>query len=260
MAGKAGKAGSVQSIERALDILEVLSSNSRGLGISEIGRATDLPYATIHRLTATLVARGYVRQDPETKKYVLGTRLVGLGSVAGRMLGSVAHPYLERVVELTGETANMAVLEDGYVVYVAQVPSPRMVRMFTEVGNRVLPHRTAVGKVLLAHTPRDETIRLIRRTGLPAATENTVTDFHKFLEEIDRAGEQGFALDMEEQELGVCCVAAPVVTAGGLVAAISVSGPCGRLSPDKHRDFVQHLMDIAMEMGKVLDDHEHTGN
>ncbi|MFA9444879.1 IclR family transcriptional regulator [Egicoccus sp. AB-alg6-2] len=249
----AARSMGVQSVERALDVLEVLAASGREMGISELGQATQLPYATIHRLTATLVRRGYVRQDPRSRKYVLGARLVELGTAAGRMLGGSARPYLERLVELTGETANLALLEDGYVVYVAQASSRRMVRMFTEVGNRVLPHSTAVGKVLLAHQPRAVAERILQRNGLPPATANTVTDAAVLLRELERVRERDYALDLEEQEEGVNCVAVPLLPANGLVAAMSVSGPTGRLDEPRRREVIEHLRTVAADLVAWMD-------
>lgn len=249
----AARSTGVQSVERALDVLEVLAASGREMGISELGQATSLPYATIHRLTATLVQRGYVRQDPRSRKYVLGARLVELGTAAGRMLGSSARPYLERIVERTGETANLALLEDGYVVYVAQASSRRMVRMFTEVGNRVLPHSTAVGKLLLAHQPRPAAERIVARNGLPASTAHTITDEAAFFAELDRCRERGYALDLEEQEEGVTCVAVPLLPANGLVAAMSVSGPTGRMGPERRDEIMGHLREIAADLVAWMD-------
>ena len=127
----------------------------------------------------------------------------------------------------------LAVLEDGYVVYVAQASGERMVRMFTEVGNRVHPHSTAVGKVLLAHQPREVVESILGRLGMPAATPNTITDIERFMNELDRVREQGYAVDLEEQEEGVSCIAVPVAPVDGWVAAMSVSGPSGRLGEER---------------------------
>lgn len=247
------RSGGVQSVERALDVLEVLAGAGREMGISELGQATKLPYATIHRLTATLVRRGYVRQDPRSRKYLLGARLVELGTASGRMLGGSAGPFLERLVELTGETANLALLEDGFVVYVAQASSRRLVRMFTEVGNRVLPHGTAVGKVLLAHQPRTAVDRILGRNGLPALTERTITDPAVFARELEMVRERGYALDLEEQEEGVHCVAVPLLPASGLIAAISVSGPTGRLGHERREIVIGHLQAVAADLAAWMD-------
>lgn len=244
-------ASGVQSVERALDVLEVLARSGREKGISELGQATGLPYATIHRLAATLVARGYVRQDPRSRKYVLGARLVKLGTSAGRLLGTWVRPYLQELVELTGETANVAVLEDGFVVYVDQVPSRRMVRMFTEVGSRVPSHCNAVGKVLLAHQPRPVVERILERNGLPAVTANTITDVERLLTELDRVREQGYAVDMEEQEEGVCCVAVPIVPLAGWTASMSVSGPVSRVAPARDR-IVEQMVRVAGDLANSM--------
>jgi IclR family transcriptional regulator, acetate operon repressor len=243
----------VQSVERALDLLEKLADAGREMGVSELGKATGLPYATIHRLAATLLHRGYLHQDARSRKYVLGSRLIHLGSAAGHMMSAAARPYLERLVELTGETANLALLEEGYVVYVAQAPSRRMVRTFTEVGNRVPPHSTAVGKVLLSHQPASVLSRIVSRHGLAAATRNTITDPSALLEEVAKVGTRGYALDLEEQEEGVTCVAVPLVVSTGPVAAISVSGPTARMGEGRRDEIVGHLQAVAAEFASGLD-------
>ncbi|MPZ89432.1 MAG: helix-turn-helix domain-containing protein, partial [Nitriliruptorales bacterium] len=232
-------------------VLEALARSGGEQGISELARATGLPYATIHRLAATLVARGYLRQDPRSRKYVLGARLVKLGASAGRLLGTWVRPYLQELVELTGETANVAVLEGGSVMYVDQVPAHRMVRMFTEVGNRVPAHSTAVGKVLLAHQPRPVVERILEHNGLPAATANTITDSERFLAELDRVTEQGYAVDMEEQEEGVCCLAVPIVPLVGWVASMSVSGPVSRVAPAQDR-IVEQILRVAGDLATSM--------
>lgn len=243
----------VQSVERALDVLEMLADAGREMGVSELGQATDLPYATIHRIAATLLQRGYLHQDARSRKYILGSRLIHLGSAAGHMMGAAARPYLERLVELTGETANLALLEEGYVVYIAQAPSRRMVRTFTEVGNRVPPHSTAVGKVLLSHQPASVVSRIVSRHGLAAATPNTLTDLSDLLEEIEQVRTRGYALDLEEQEEGVTCVAVPLEPATGPVAALSVSGPTARMGEERRDEIVTHLMEVAAEFAAGLD-------
>ena len=144
--------GGVQSLERAFDLLERMADAGGEVGLSELAASSGLPLPTIHRLMRTLVSCGYVRQQPN-RRYALGPRLIRLGESAARLLGTWARPYLARLVEETGETANMALLDGDEIVYVAQVPSKHSMRMFTEVGRRVLPHSTGVGKALLAHTP-----------------------------------------------------------------------------------------------------------
>ncbi|RBQ14780.1 IclR family transcriptional regulator [Spongiactinospora rosea] len=241
----------VQSVGRALDLLETLAELGGEAGISELAARTALPYGTIHRLLRTLLARGYVRQESD-RRYALGGALVRLGGVAQGMVGEWAQPYLTRLVELSGETANLAVLEGDFIVYVAQVPSPRRLRMFAEVGRRVLPHSTAVGKVLLAARPAEEVVALIDRTGTPRRTTNTIIGRAAMLAALDRVRTEGYALDLGEEELGVHCLAVPVHDGDRVVAAMSVSGPADRIDALDRAELARGMRKIADEFGTEL--------
>ncbi|MEV0149264.1 MULTISPECIES: IclR family transcriptional regulator [unclassified Nonomuraea] len=241
----------MQSIDRALDVLETLAEHGGAAGLSEIAAKTGLPYGTIHRLLRTLLARGYVRQESD-RRYALGAGLVRLGGVAEGMVGEWARPHLARMVELSGETANLAVLEGDFVVYVAQVPSPRRLRMFAEVGRRVLPHSTAVGKVLLAGRGAEEAVTLLERTGMPRRTPNTITETAAMLAELDRVRAAGYALDLGEEELGVHCLAVPVSDGERVVAAMSVSGPAERIDAVDREQLAEGLRTIARAFGTEL--------
>ena len=243
----------VQSVERALELLEALAEPGDGRGVSELGRATGLPVATIHRLLATMAAKGYVRQDSASHKYLLGSHLIQLGEAATRHFASFAHPYLAELMEASGETANLAVFEGGNVAYVAQVPSRHhRVRMFTEVGRRVLPHSSGVGKVVLAFRPRAEVETLLSRTGLPRRTSRTITDPARFLAELDAVARQGYALDSGEEEVGVRCLAVPVFGVGGSVAAMSVSAPEGRLQSGDIERILPEMLRISAALSSVF--------
>jgi IclR family transcriptional regulator, acetate operon repressor len=217
----------VQSVERALDVLETMAG-SDALGISEVAAATGLPDGTAHRLLRTLVARGYARQGPD-RRYSLGTRLLALGDGARRATVASSRPFLDRLVELSGETANLAVLEGDHAVYVAQVQSAHRLRMFAEVGRRVPVHSTAVGKVLLAGMADAAVTALVRRTGMAARTPRTLVSPASLLAELASVRKAGWARDDEEEEAGVRCLAVPVRDAGLVVAAMSVSGPAARV-------------------------------
>ncbi|MFI6498443.1 IclR family transcriptional regulator [Nonomuraea typhae] len=241
----------MQSVDRALDVLEALAEHGGEAGLSEIATRTGLPYGTIHRLLQTLLSRGYVRQESD-RRYALGGGLVRLGGIAERMVGVWAQPYLSRMVELSGETANLAVLEGDFIVYVAQVPSPRRLRMFAEVGRRVLPHSTAVGKVLLADRTTGEALSLFERTGMPRKTANTITDPEAMLDELDRVRDRGYAMDLGEEELGVHCLAVPVHDGDRVVAAMSVSGPAERIDALDRDDLATGMRRIAAAFGTEL--------
>ena len=249
MAEQSG-AGGVQSINRAFELLERLADAGGTLGVSELAAATCLPPPTIHRLLRSLAAGGYVRQDP-SRRYALGGRLIRLGDAAGRSVGVWATPHLRRLVTEVGETANMAMLEGDAAVYVAQAPSPHSMRMFTEVGRRVMAHCTGVGKVLLSRLDDAAVRQLVRRTGLPAMTDHTITVPERLLAELARVRAQGYAVDDGEQEVGVRCVAVPVEGGPGTIA-VSVSGPSGRLTEDRLPQIVPVLHRVAADLGTEL--------
>jgi IclR family acetate operon transcriptional repressor len=236
--------GTVQSVDRALDVLEALAHAGAPTGVAEIAVLTGLPQGTVHRLLQSLQRRGYVRREP-SRKYSLGASAVQLAEAAQRSLARSVRPYLAELVELSGETANLAVLEGEDVVYVAQVPSPHTLRMFAEVGRHVPPHSTAVGKVLLAGMRRERAMGILRRVGLPARTPATITDTAEFTRELDRVAAQGWAADEEEQETGVRCVAVPVGDHRGVVAALSLSGPADRFAGGRTEGLVGEMQRVS---------------
>ncbi|MFC0038459.1 IclR family transcriptional regulator [Actinomadura rayongensis] len=243
-------AEAVRSLERAFELLEHLADAGGELALSELTEVSGLPMPTIYRLMRTLVNLGYVRQEP-SKRYALGPRLIRLGDGAGRLLGSWARPALARLVDEVGETANMAVLEGDAVVYVAQVPSRHSMRMFTEVGRRVKPHCTGVGKALLAQLDEPRVREILAHTGMPANTPHTLTDPDALIAELAKTRERGYALDDEEQEIGVRCVAVPLPGAPA-PAALSVSGPSARMTGEALGAVVPAMRAIAERFAAEL--------
>jgi len=244
------RAGGVQSVERAFALLEHLAEAGGALGLTPLASASGLPLPTIHRLMATLTTQGYVRRE-SSGRYSLGPRLVRLGETAGRAFGVWAGPGLRRLVELTGETANLAMLDGDTVLYVAQAPSPHAMRMFTEPGRRVLPHCTGVGKALMAQIAPADVRAILSRTGMPPRTAATITDPDTMLAELAVIRGQGFALDDGEQEVGVRCVAVPVIGVPGLVA-VSVSGPQARVTEQDVPRIVPMLQQVAAELAAAV--------
>jgi IclR family transcriptional regulator, acetate operon repressor len=240
----------VQSVDRVFGLLEHLADGDGSLTLSELAARSALPMPTIHRLIRFLVSQGYVRQDP-AKRYTIGPRMIWLGEAASRMLGSWATPVLTRLVDEFGETTNMAMLEGDGVIYVAQVPSPRAMRMFTEVGRFVMPHCTGVGKAIMSTMSDDEVTALLQRTGMPARTEHTITDVDAMLAELATIREAGYAVDDGEQELGVRCVAVPVPDLP-FRAAISVSGPDSRVTADQVGQIAPAARRAAAELTDVF--------
>ncbi|MDA8287783.1 MAG: IclR family transcriptional regulator [Actinomycetota bacterium] len=242
---------SVQSIERAFSLLELLATGGGARSLSELSAASGLAPATIHRLMGTLIERGYVRRASD-RRYLLGPRLIALGDQASRAFGTWATQHLRELVELTGETANLAVLEGDLVLYVAQAPGKHAMRMFTEPGRRVEPHCTAVGKAMLARLD-DPTVRaILERTGMARHTATTLTKPNALLAQLAKIREQGYALDDGEQEVGVRCVAV-ALDQGPSLTAISVSGPLARLTDQALKMIVPALSQVAKSLSAELD-------
>ncbi len=248
MTSPADRAVTVQSVDRALLLLELLAQAGGRLPISDLAQRSGLPLGTVHRLLASLAARGYVRQDHD-RRYALGAALLPLGDAATRLLSSWAVPFLAQLAEQCGETSNLAVLEDDHVVYVAQAPGRHRMRMFTEVGRRVLPHSTAVGKVLLAWQDEEQVRRVVHRLGLPPRTPRTLTTLEDFTAELAAVRERGWAVDDEEEEPGVRCLAVPVGPGPRAVVAVSVSAPASRLAAGQP-DVVAALLQMSSELAR----------
>jgi IclR family acetate operon transcriptional repressor len=244
------RGGGVQSVERAFELLETMAAAGGMVGLSKLAQESGLALPTIHRLVRTLVDLGYVRQEP-SRQYSLGPRLIRLGESASHLLGTWSRPHLTRLVDAVGESANLAMLDVDQIVYVAQVQSRHSMRMFTEVGRRVHPHCTAVGKAVLAHRPPDDVRALLERTGMPAQTEHTITDPEMFAQVLDRVRIQGYAMDDGEQEVGVCCVAVPVLGTTNPLA-ISVSGPAPRMTNEVVQQAVPLLHRAAEDLAREL--------
>jgi IclR family acetate operon transcriptional repressor len=248
--GEARTSSTVQSLARAFDLLERLADAGGELPLSDLAERCRMPMPTAHRLAQTLVRLGYARQDT-SRRYVLGPRLIRLGDTASHKLGAWAEPHLADLVELTGETANLAVLDGDGVLYVAQVPSPHSMRMFTEVGRRVQPHCTGVGKAILSQLPEDAVVDLLVRTGMPKVTDRTITSIAAFLREMSLTQARGYAIDDGEQELGVRCIAM-ALRRSPTPAAVSVSGPESRMLPLATDLVISRMSSIAEQLSSAL--------
>lgn len=242
----------VQSLSRSLALLSLLRDAGGEMGLSELAAAAGLKQPTIHRLIRTLVDEGFVYQFP-SRRYALGPALIPLGETAGRMLGAWALPQLERLVALSGETANLALLDGSDAVYVAQVESRHPMRYFVDPGRRVSLHCTGIGKAILAAMDDDTAMSKIKQSGMRAFTANTITSPDRMLEEIERIRECGYAVDDCEHDISVRCVAASVATPK-VLAAISVSATAPRLDDAMIGRIGPQIREIADELEASLAD------
>jgi len=227
---------SVQSVVHALDIFDYLASSGGEAGVTELAQFLGIHKSTASRLLATLNERGYVSRSPQSGKYSLGMHLVELSRVKLDQidLRQLARPYLENLVSATGETAHLAVLDHGKVVYIDKVDTPQTLGMRSRIGYRIAAHCTALGKALLAELPAAELDSVLDTDKMVRFTSNTITDPDTLKLHLASVRERGYAIDDEEHEDGIRCIAAAIKDhAGRVVAAISVSGPTFRITREK---------------------------
>ena len=250
----------VQSIERAFLILDVLGQYPQGLSLGELSEKIGLSKGTAHRLVSTISYFDYARQNPSSKKYCLGFKVVELGNLLLKQLDlrNAAGPYLVGLAESVRETVHLVVRDYNEAVYIDKVDlhsKQAGLQMVSSVGTRIPMHCSAVGKVILSHLSDGEIDRIAAACGLPERTANTITDLAELKKCLDIVRRKGFAVDDEENEKGIRCVAAPILNESSeVVAAVSISGPTVRLTMSQIQNTLsakvrETCMEISRELG-----------
>lgn len=235
----------IQSLARGLMILDILGRSQEGASITELAEILGVDKGSASRLMATLARHGYSEKDPVTRRYFLGTQIIRLSeSLLARMpLREIAKPFLQQLMERTGECSHLAVLAQGKALYIDQVESPATLRVNVRVGQMAPLHCTALGKVLLAFSNSELPDKLER------FTLKTITDQDTLRHHLVAVRQQGYALDKEEYDSCVCCIAVPVYDyQNKVVGAMGISGPSARLSSEK----LSEMITITIEVGKAL--------
>src|SRR5579871_6062303 len=254
MTEQATELGGVRVLHKTLDILETIKATESGFRLAELSRKVELPKATVYRILTTLEGRGYLDRASDGS-YRLAKKLFDLqrAEPIEQLLNRVAHPLMVKLAASSKETVNLGVLDAGEVVVINTVESPQAVRMSSKIGNRRLPHSTALGKVLLAGMPDKEVLRLIRRKGLPKLTEETLTTRQAVVAEVQKVRADGWALDNQENEIEGRCIGAPIVGPDGqVVAALSVSGPVFRTDIARAESLVPDLKSVCEEISRAV--------
>jgi len=245
----------MKSLHKALDIIDAVSKLGSA-GIREISSKTGFPPATTHRIAATLVKRRFFNQDPVTRNYSLSLRFLELGTRVQQQfdLPSIARPHLQKLMSETGESANLAIGDGDSVIYLDQVQNDNsMLKIFTRLGTRVPLYSTGVGKMLLSRWSETELDAYLKRTQLTPYTPYTLVSRTQILKELDRISTRGFAVDNEEMEEGVRCVAALVFDHRQQVtAAVSISGAAMRITPDRIENFGEKVKKCALDISQDL--------
>jgi len=239
MEEKEKKSNNVQAVDRTLAILEVLAKEGVPMALSDISTKVNLNISTVHRLLNTLISRDFVQQDEQTSKYFLGLKMFAIGNTALYSLDirSIAKPYLKNLVDKCNETANLSILDGNQVVYIDQVESSSMIKMFAKVGSRGPAHCTGAGKMLLSALSEKELDILYSGVKMQKFTPGTIASLTEMKKELLLIKKQEYSIDDEELEEGVQCLACPIKNhEGKLIAALSVSGPKTRIihAREKH--------------------------
>lgn len=245
----------VQSVDRALSILEVLSDYNEGLGVTEISDRIGLHKSTVHRLLGTLIYRGYVTQDSESNKYKITLKLFELGNkkVEDMDILTVSKPYTKELMEKVNEVVHFVIREGNNIVYIDKVEADNTIRMASTIGRRSPLYCTAVGKAILAQLSDKEVEKIWNSSKIEKFTEFTITDLKEMKEELEKVRQKGYAIDNEENELGVRCAGAPVFNRFGKVeGAISISGPTIRVTEGKVEEFAKEVVKYAGLISKEL--------
>lgn len=226
----------IQAVDHALDLLEQFQGEVDELGVTELSKRLKLHKNNVFRLLATLESRNYIEQNKVTENYRLGLKTLELGQTFIKQMGLLrqSRPVLESLVKECNETTYVAILKDSHIVYLDVVETDLTVRVVPRVGSRLPAYCTAAGKVQLAYMTDEELDNYLPAKELKRFTANTITDRDAIKNHLARIAEQGYAIDNEEMDDGVCCVAAPIRDyTRRIIGAVSISGPSMRFSKER---------------------------
>jgi DNA-binding IclR family transcriptional regulator len=237
----------LSSVANSIRVLTSFSGEEDELGITTLATRLRLAKSTVHRLATTLTSAGFLEQNAETGKYRLGVALFELGALVRRRMdvANEARPKLRELLEKTGETVQLGIVDQFSVLYVYEMESRHAIRMAAAVGGRAPLHCTAVGKVLLAFQPADYVKQVLER-GLSANTSRTLTRRDAVLEMLEEVRQREYSIDDEESEIGLRAIAAPVRNhTGAVIAALGVAAPVQRMSKKAMHTCVPGVIDTA---------------
>jgi IclR family KDG regulon transcriptional repressor len=242
-----------------LHILEYLAEHPKGVSIRMASKDMQSSKSTIFRYFASLVELGYLKQETERGSYFPTPKIVLLGRniIADLEVRSISSPFIEKLMIETKETVHLSILEGTNIIYVAKASGPQPAQMVSKIGGSAAVHSTASGKVLLAFLPKLELAKVIDKIDFSPKTNNTITDKSTFLNHLQEVRRKGYALDEEENEMGIRCLAAPIHNdRGEVIASISVSGWIVSMTQVKINNLIPKILKVADEISEAMGQHK----
>lgn len=245
----------VQALDRGLTLLELLAREGAA-NLTDLSLQAGMPAPTAYRLLNTLHRHQFAQFNDTNQEWSVGVQAysVGCSYLARTSLVELARPIMQSLMSDTGETANLAVVDDGDVVFISQVEATHPIRAFHQPGSRSHIHASGIGKALLCVWARSDIESILEKKGLPAFTDKTLSSPRALFDDLARTAQRGWSFDDEERYEGMRCVAAPIIDASGEpLAGVSVSGPTIRL-PDERISALGPLLkqaahDISLALG-----------
>lgn len=238
----------LQTISRSIQLLRCFDDELE-LGISELAQRLGLAKSTVYGIVSTLEIHNFLEQDSRTGRYRLGTEIFRLGTKVKSDLLNLTKPYMEKLVTDYCETVHLVVPDQCSILYIHKIESPHSMRICSRVGERLPLYCTAVGKAILAQMDEKGQAAVICATSFHPYTPYTIRDRSVLLQELVKVKADGFAVDREELEIGLTCVAAPVFDGNGKPgAAISVAGPTVRMTNLTIEKIAQGLLGVTREI------------
>jgi len=243
-----------KTLNRALKVIELMSHNHGPMKLQDIAEKTKIPDSTVVRILNTLVENRYAQQDYDTKKYFLTLKLSYIGNLISSQLSirDIVKPFLVELSEMSNESACLAIEQDFMAVYIDSIEGPSsLLRTLHLIGKTAPLHCTGVGKSLMLNYSGNDIDRYIEKKGLVSFTNNSIKTKEELIHELGKVKAQGYAVDDEECEEGVRCVAAPINDyMGKVMASISITGPSSRLTDEKIEVLKEYVMDIAVKISE----------
>ena len=247
----------VQSLIRALRLLNRIAEGpDHGASLTELAQQVGLPTSTAHRLLTTLEQERYVQFNYERRNWTIGVQAFTAGCTFAktRGLADLARPHMRHLIEDCGETVNLAVEDEGDAVYLSQIPCRQMIFVSARPGSRVPLQCSAVGKAILSATSDRRVSKILDQRGMPRLTVQTITSPEVLREQLAQVRTAGYAVDHEENIVGLRCIASPIFDeTGDVVGAVSASGPIARIGEGRVEDLGARVLRtsraISAEMG-----------